>query len=150
MTKAKPRIVYRTRTVYRDRPEDEQTTTATASVITTQKVNGWIGSITIADMKQWLQVMVPLAVFWWAYLGPLVETKAEELLAGKLAQMGVDPSNIKTLNESIAKLQDQTDSKEQAVEKLSGEVNDLKVGLGQVLILLQQQSQNPPSAEPAK
>ena len=135
MTKAKPRIVYRTRTVYRDRPDDEQTTTATASVITTQKVNGWIGSITIADMKQWLQVMVPLAVFWWAYLGPLVDSKAEELLVSKLVQIGMDPANIQTLNKSIQQLQAQAEAKQQSDEKLSSDVQDLKALIGTVLEL---------------
>lgn len=151
MTKAKPRIVYRTRTVYRDKPEDEQTTTATASVITTSKVNGWIGSITVADMKQWLTVMVPLAVFWWGYLGPLVESKAEELLVSKLVQIGMDPATIQSLNKNLMELQDTVKDKDGAVDKLSGEVNDLKVGLGQILILLQnQQQQQPVAAEPVK
>lgn len=146
----KPKIVYRTRTVYLDKkPEDEQTTTATASVITTSKVNGWIGSITISDMKQWLQVMVPLAVFWWAYLGPYVESKAEEFLVGKLVEIGADPATLQALNKNLTDLQESVKSKDGAVDRLSGEVNDLKVDLGKVLILLQQQSQQPPK-EPVK
>ena len=152
MRKAKPRIVYRTRTVYRDKPEDETTTTATASVITTSKVNSWIGSITISDIKQWLTIMVPLALFWWGYLGPLVDAKAEELLKNKLITIGMDPENIQTLNKNLLELQETVRAKDGAYDKLSGDVGDLKVELGKVLILLQSQQQQPtpPVAVPVK
>lgn len=148
MTKAKPKIKYRTKIVYRNRPQDE-VTTATASVITTSKVNSWIGGITIADMKAWLQVMVPLAVFWWAYLGPYVESKAEEFLIIKLAQNGVDPKNIQSLNEGIAKLNEQAETKDQAVKDLDRKVNELQIGIEKIL-MLQQQQLAPIVKEPVK
>jgi len=148
MPKAKPRIVYRTRTVYRDRPEDEQVTTATASVITTQKVNSWIGSITIADIKQWLFIMVPIVAFWWAYLGPLVQSKAEEYVRAQFVAAGVDPENIANLTKTIDEFQARLKEKDEATDKLSSDVQDLKSLLGTVLELQKLQAlKGPPPVD---
>jgi hypothetical protein len=116
------------------------------------KPESWFSSITIGQIKQWLMVMVPLVTSLWLFAGPYVNAKAEDLLKEKLVQIGMDPATVQALNKNLLELQETVKAKDGAVDKLSGDVGDLKVELGKVLILLQSQQQQmqAPVQEPAK
>ncbi len=122
MTKPRTRIRYR----YRDRPV---------------KADNWFSSITVGQIKQWVFVMAPIVVGVWAFAGPYVDAKAADYLKTQLTLIGMDPATVQTLNKNLVALQQKVDEKDQSVDKLSGEVSDLKVDLGKVLILLQTQQQ---------
>ena len=114
----------RTRIIYRDRPSH---------------LAGYFSAITVGQIKQWLTVMVPIAFGFWAFAGPYVDAKAEELLKSKLIEIGMDPATVQALNKNLIELQENVKKKEESTSKLADDVNELKVDLGKVLILLEQQ-----------
>lgn len=132
----KPRIRYR----YRDRP----------------KSSSWPAGLTVDQIKQWVVYMVPIVTATWLFLGPYINAQAGEYLKGQLILIGMDPTSIQTLNKNLIALQQNVDelakNKNEATDKLSSDVQDLKSQLGTVLELMKLQTLKgePPVAEPVK
>lgn len=128
MTKQKTRIVYR------DRP-----------------ANNYFSLETVKRVKDGIYSFVAILAALWFVAGPFVDAQAGEYLKNQLIQIGMDPATVQALNKNLTDLQETVKQKDGAVDKLSGEVGDLKVDLVKILEKLNsiQQQQMAP-AEPVK
>lgn len=94
----------------------------------------WLGSITLNDLKHWVLVMAPIVFSVWAFAGPYVDAKAEQLLKEKLIVIGMDPGNIQSLNSNLSELQSTVKeldrTKNEAAEELRKQIEAAR-GIGE-------------------
>jgi uncharacterized coiled-coil protein SlyX len=114
------------------------------------KKTRWLTLENIGLIKQFFVTVGPIVVLAYGWAIPQIEAKAAEYVRSQFIAVGMDPQNIQTLNKNIAELQSKMKEKDDAVDNLSGELTDMKVDIGKVLILLQTQPQPKPPSEPIK
>ena len=113
-SKPKVKIVYRYRE--RQRAPAQVEVSGSGDINVGTKVTGFVSKFN--EFRQ-IAISVGTVVFGvWAFLLPYVNAQAEDLLRDKLVAIGMDPSNIQTLNESLKELTEKSDERDQKVDKI--------------------------------
>jgi uncharacterized coiled-coil protein SlyX len=111
----------------------------------------WLTLENISLVKQFFVTVGPIVVAAYLWVIPQIQAQAADYVRGQFIAVGMDPATIQALNKNLAELQETVKEKDEAVEKLSDEFNDLKMEIGKALIILQERQPIPaPATEPVK
>lgn len=121
-SKPKVKIIYRNRPAPRVLPPQELNVTGQVNL-------GAAVSKIASKSRDWMQLWVFVAFFGgaiWAVVLPMANAQAEEFMKTKLADMGMDPANIQSLNENFKTLNSERQELKTQVQDLQGIVGQTK------------------------